>query len=279
MSGADACPTCSRSPASARPSCSSSGDVSPRRSSPTPTSTASSRSGRDQRVPARRSRGDPAQRRDARSCPTPDAAARRAPRDQGPALDQGHADHLCVAHPRGLPPRLRRDGRRARPRRRAGQPRQGQHGRVRDGLVQRDLGLRPRAQPVGSHEGARRQLGRQRRGRGWRLRPVGARLRHGWLDPPAGRPVRHRRHEADLRRRLALRSRRLRVEPRPDRPDDEQRRRLRRVARGDRRARPARHARRVGPARADRARAARAPRRRAPGPAAGSSWPRASIPT
>ena len=36
-------------------------------------------------------------------------------------------------------------------------------------------------------------------------------LRHRRLHPPAGRPVRHRRHEADLRRGLAVRAGRLRV--------------------------------------------------------------------
>ena len=40
--------------------------------------------------------------------------------------------------------------------------------------------------------------------------PLGARLRHRRLDPPAGRAVRRRRREADLRRGVALRPGRLR---------------------------------------------------------------------
>ena len=53
-----------------------------------------------------------------------------------------------------------------------------------------------------------------------RRRPgaVGDRHRHRRLDPPARRAVRHRRHEADLRRDLPLRHDRLRLVARPGRP-------------------------------------------------------------
>ena len=54
-----------------------------------------------------------------------------------------------------------------------------------------------------------------------RSRPAGdplARLRHRRLDPPAGRVLRRRRAEADLRPGLPLRADRLRLEPGSDRP-------------------------------------------------------------
>ena len=72
------------------------------------------------------------------------------------------------------------------------------------------------------------------------LAPVGARLRHRRLDQAAGRALRDRRAAADVRHRLALRHRRLRVQPRPGRPDDEDRARLRAPLPGHRRPRPAR---------------------------------------
>ena len=46
------------------------------------------------------------------------------------------------------------------------------------------------------------------------------RHRHRRLDPPAGRLLRHRRHQADLRPLLALGHRRLRLVARPGRADD-----------------------------------------------------------
>ena len=60
----------------------------------------------------------------------------------------------------------------------------------------------------------RRLGGRGRRPAG----PGGHRHRHRGLDPPAGRAVRHLRIEADIRHLLALRARRVRVEPRPGGP-------------------------------------------------------------
>ena len=76
-------------------------------------------------------------------------------------------------------PRTRRSGRRAIP----GGP------DARAGRIERRLGGRGR----GGHRAAR------------------ARQRHGRLDPPAGVALRRRRREADLRARLALRARRVRV--------------------------------------------------------------------
>ena len=76
--------------------------------------------------------------------------------------------------------------------------------------------------------------------------PAVARHRHRRLDPPAGGAVRHRRHEADLRPRVALRPGRLRQLARPDRPVRPRRRRRRPAAGSDRRPRPPRqHERRT----------------------------------
>src|SRR5206468_1902947 len=66
---------------------------------------------------------------------------------------------------------------------------------------------------------------RRRRGRGQRA--VGAGHRHRRLDPPARRPVRHRRPQAHLRGGEPLRDDRLRLEPRPGRPADPRRHRRR----------------------------------------------------
>ena len=140
-------------------------------------------------------------------------AARRAARRRWPACrsrsrtcsPRGHADHLRLEDPRGLAPAVRRHRRRAAAGRRRRDPRQDQHGRVRDGLLHRALGLRPDPQPVGPRPDPRR-LRRRLGGRGRRVRgAAGDRHRHRRLDPPARRRHRHRRREADLRRRLPLR--------------------------------------------------------------------------
>ena len=86
-----------------------------------------------------------------------------------------------------------------------------QPGRVRDGLLDRELGVRAGAQPVGPRARAGRLLGWERGGGRGRARAVGARHRHRRLDPPAGRAVRDRRAETDLRRGLALRHDRVRL--------------------------------------------------------------------
>ena len=94
---------------------------------------------------------------------------------------------------------------------------QDEPGRVRDGLLDRELRLRPGAQPVGPLARARRLLRRlRRRGRG-RRGAVGDRHRHRRLDPPARRAVRDRRAQADLRRGQPLRDDRLRLLARPGR--------------------------------------------------------------
>ena len=119
--------------------------------------------------------------------------------------------------------------------------RQDQHGRVRHGLA------RPRTRPSGRPAtpttparvpgGSSRRVGR--RG-GRRLRPARPRLGHRRLDPPAGRPLRRGRDEADLRHRLPLRAGRLRQLARPDRPVRHHGGRRRPALRRHRRPRPAR---------------------------------------
>ena len=175
----------------------------------------------------------------ARSAP---AAARHPGRAQGPGLGRGRPVHRRLAHPRGLPRAVRRAHHRAAARGRRGDPRQDQHGRVRDGLVDRALGLRPDRQPVG----ARSRPGREQR----RLGGVGRgvpraaldRHRHRRLDPPAGGAVRDRRDEADLRPGQPLRDRRVRQLARPDRAVRPRRARRRGAApRGRRSRRPGLH--------------------------------------
>ena len=96
--------------------------------------------------------------------------------------------------------------------RRRGAARQDQHGRVRDGLVERDLVLRPGAQSLGHRRGARRQLGRL--GGGGRGAP---RARRRPAPTPAARSASRRRFtgvcglKPDLRRRVALRHGRVRL--------------------------------------------------------------------
>ena len=145
------------------------------------------------------------------------AAPRHPGRAQGPGLGRGWPVHRGLAHPRGLPGAVRRAHHRAAARGRRGHPRQDQHGRVRDGLVDRALGLRPDREPVGARSRAgwqQRRLG----GVGRRLpRPAFDRDRHRRFDPPAGGAVRDRRHEADLRPGQPLRDRRVRQLARPDR--------------------------------------------------------------
>ncbi len=81
---------------------------------------------------------------------------------------------------------------------------QGQYGRVRHGLLQRDQLLRPGQEPLGCHQGPRRLF--RRVGGGDGRAPGTFRHRHGYrrFDPPAGRADRRDRRQTDLRTRVAL---------------------------------------------------------------------------
>ena len=102
---------------------------------------------------ARRRRQDRARRRSG-------AARRRARRAQGPLRHQGRRDHRGQQDPRGLGAALRRHAVEAAEGGRRGARRQADDGRVRHGLVERELGVRPGAQSVGSRARARRLVGR-----------------------------------------------------------------------------------------------------------------------
>ena len=166
------------------------------------------------------------------------AARRRADRGQGRARHQGPAHDLRVADPRGLGAAVRRHGGGPREGGRPADPRQDQHGRVRDGLLDRALGVRHDAQPVGPRPDPRRVRRRLGRSGGVVRGADRARHRHRWVDPPARRGHRHGRCEADLRRRLPLRPGRARQLARPGRPGDPDRPRLGAAPRGHRRPRP-----------------------------------------
>ncbi len=112
---------------------------------------ARARRGRRRRCPARgRARRGPGRRR------RPPPAARDPGRAQGPRLDRGRPGDRGVADPRGLRLALRRPHHRAAARRRCRDPRQDQHGRVRDGLVHRALRVRADGEPVGPRPRPRR---------------------------------------------------------------------------------------------------------------------------
>ena len=99
------------------------------------------------------------------------AARRRADRAQGQPLHARRPDDRLVADPRALRAAVRRHRRRAARARRRGHRRQDQLRRVRDGLVERELGVRPGAQSVGarSHSGRiERRIGGGGRGAAWR---------------------------------------------------------------------------------------------------------------
>ncbi len=143
-----------------------------------------------------------------------------------------------------------------RARARGGRDRRGQDEprRIRDGVVDGELGVRPYAQPARPHAGTggfERWFG----GRGCGgIRTVGAGFRHRRLDPPARRTVRCGGREADVRSRVAVRAHRVRFVARPDRAVRGDGRRRGVAARSDRRPRSLRF-------HVDRAARARTPRR------------------
>ncbi len=91
-------------------------------------------------------------------------AGGRAGRDQGRALRRGRADDLRQPDAPELPPAVRRHGDRPAPGRRRDPVRQDEHGRVRDGLVDREQRLRTDAQSLGRGADPRRLVGRLGRG-------------------------------------------------------------------------------------------------------------------
>ena len=114
------------------------------------------------------------------------AAARRpAARAQGHLLHRRRAHDLRLADAVELRRAVRRDRRRAPVAGRRRHARQDEHGRVRDGLVERDQLVRAGPQPVGPEEGAGRLVGRLGSRRRGAPCARSDRHRHGRLDPPA----------------------------------------------------------------------------------------------
>ena len=139
------------------------------------------------------------------------------------------ADHVRLADARALPAAVRCHGHRAAQGGRRRAPRQDEHGRVRHGRLDRELGLSARratpgtssAIPGGSSGGAAACVAAG-------MAPLVGRQRHGRLDPPAGRVLRRDRPEADLRPRQPLRPGRVRQQSRSDRSAGAQRPKTRR---------------------------------------------------
>ena len=156
------------------------------------------------------------------------------------AAERRPADHRRLAHPGGLPLRLRLGRRGSADEGRCRPARQDQPRRVRDGLEQREQRLRPGPQPLGRHHGAGRQ--QRRIGRGGGIGPglLRHRDRYRRQHPPACLALRDRGIQADLRAGEPIRDGRLRLVPRPVRPARPLRRRCGGGAPGAGRARPAR---------------------------------------
>ena len=166
------------------------------------------------------------------------AAGRCAAGAQGRVHHHRHADHVRIEDPRGLDVAVRRHRHGAAAGGGHPDPRQDEHGRVRDGSLHRELRVRPHPQPVEHRPGARRFGRRQRGGAGRVPGAAGHRIRHRRLDPPARRVDRDGRREADLRHGVALRADRVRFVAGPGWPVRAHGARHRAAAPGDRRARP-----------------------------------------
>ena len=138
----------------------------------------------------------------------------------------------------GMDVALRRDRHGAAACRGHPDPGQDQHGRIRDGVVHRELGLRPDPQSVGRRAGARRIRRRQRGGAGRVPGAAGHRLGHRRFNPPARGADRDRRRQTHLRHGVALWPDGLRVVAGPGRAVRPHGARHRLAAPRDRRARP-----------------------------------------
>ncbi len=165
---------------------------------------------RVQRLPVRGRRACPGRGRRGRRAPAAGDDAR--PAGRRPAGDEGHLhDDRAPRRPAGrgsskgwMPPVQLHDHREAAGCRR-GRAGQDQHGRVRDGLLHRELRLLHHPQPVGHVPDPRRFRRRLGRGAGRLRGSAGHRHRHRRLDPPAGLGHRDGGRQADLRRHVALR--------------------------------------------------------------------------
>ena len=150
-------------------------------------------------------------------------ASGRSGGHQGPDQREGPALHVRLEDPEGLRQPLRRDGDQELEVGGRGGRRPREHGRVRDGLLHRELRPRPHREPLRHVARPRRQLRRQRRGRRRRPRDRGSRHGHGRLHPPARELLQLRGPQAELRTRLALRRDRVREFARPGWSHDEER--------------------------------------------------------
>ena len=169
-------------------------------------------------------------------------AVRHSARHQGHLRDQRRPHDLRVANSGDFRAAVRRDGDRTPARGRRNLRRQNQHGRIRDGLVDREFRVRRDDQSARHRARRRRLFGRLGGGgRGARM-PRVARHRHRRLDSRACFVLRRGRNQADLQPRQPLRRHRVRVVARPGRPVHEI---------GARRRDTPAHSRRQGRARLD----------------------------
>ena len=153
------------------------------------------------------------------------AAHRHSAGDQGSVLHRGRAHHRRQPHPRAVRAAVRKHRHRQPAARRRGVPRQGEHGRVRHGLVQHDhRPIGPVAESVERRQDDDRGAGARRLVR--RLGGGGGGAAGDWVRPaptPAARSASRRRsaaivgHQADLRPLLALGRRGVRLVARPGR--------------------------------------------------------------